>query len=586
MLFAGLPLLAQFSDLATTTDGSDLYFSSKLRLRGSNQSDAPKIFRHGVKFDLFREVIRDNSSPLAPSNYYILIEPQVSADGKIVVYTSTQECYKVQNSHCELSYQVKTDGANVPANVFGPGHARVSPDGRYIAACCLFNVLFNTTEVFDRATGQSVRAVPLVSDGLQAFADGGILLASGLNSNSVAIYHANDSWVAGTPVALSAQVLQARLSRNGSTILYTGVNFDKHGSPTVYELIAHDLASGKETVLESFGPSSQFNGIQPGRSFTPWISDDGRRALYLAPATPGGPLQLFVRKTSGGDRRLIGDLSEGFNAITLSGDGEVAYAATPSGRLLHIDVDSGATSQISGPVPIITDLQPCIYTISCSVGSGAVAPGSIAWLMGSGFPEHDTPHAVRVNGISAPIFENSQGYLRIQIPWETPVNQRIAFVVDNASPQPFESVKTENSAAIAPNWLLASYDNGSPAFGFALLLHQDFKSAVNESDPARDGEILHMYMTGLGPVSPAVGTGQPSPVKELSRLTNAMTCSTNPQSVNYEAVPVVFAGLAPGLSGLYQVDMKAPPGFSKNGTLVCTITDSSGKTHIAQASVQ
>jgi hypothetical protein len=78
LLFAGLPLLAQFSGLATTTDGAQLYFSSTLRLGGSTESDAPKIFRHGAKFDLVEEVLRDNSVPDNLSNYYELIEPQVS----------------------------------------------------------------------------------------------------------------------------------------------------------------------------------------------------------------------------------------------------------------------------------------------------------------------------------------------------------------------------------------------------------------------------------------------------------------------------------------------------------------------------
>jgi hypothetical protein len=56
LLFVGasLPILAQFSGLTTTTDGSQLYFSSPLRLRGSNEPDSPKIFHHGARFDLFR----------------------------------------------------------------------------------------------------------------------------------------------------------------------------------------------------------------------------------------------------------------------------------------------------------------------------------------------------------------------------------------------------------------------------------------------------------------------------------------------------------------------------------------------------
>jgi hypothetical protein len=84
LVFVSLRGLAQFSGLAATTDGSALYFSSTLRLRGSTESDGPKIFRHGAKFDLVEEVLRDNSVPDNTSNFYMLIEPQVSGDGKMV----------------------------------------------------------------------------------------------------------------------------------------------------------------------------------------------------------------------------------------------------------------------------------------------------------------------------------------------------------------------------------------------------------------------------------------------------------------------------------------------------------------------
>src|ERR1035438_7961102 len=102
LIFAGLPILAQFSGLATTTDGSQLYFSSTLRLRGSTESDAPKIFRHGASFSLVREVLRDDSVPDQLSNYYMLIEPQVSGDGKVVDRKST----RLNSSHLGISYAV------------------------------------------------------------------------------------------------------------------------------------------------------------------------------------------------------------------------------------------------------------------------------------------------------------------------------------------------------------------------------------------------------------------------------------------------------------------------------------------------
>src|SRR5579863_6639464 len=106
LLFAGnsLPVFGQFTGLATTTDGSKLYFSSSLRLRGSNQEDAPKIFSYDAGFKLVREVDLDNSIPENESNYYKLIEPQVSGDGKVVAFTSGQDCNPNQSNTCVAQY--------------------------------------------------------------------------------------------------------------------------------------------------------------------------------------------------------------------------------------------------------------------------------------------------------------------------------------------------------------------------------------------------------------------------------------------------------------------------------------------------
>jgi uncharacterized protein (TIGR03437 family) len=582
LLFAGLPMLAQFSGLATTTDGSQVYFSSTLRLRGSTESDAPKIFQHGTNFSLFREVLRGDSVQGNSSNYYELIEPQVSGDGTIVAYTSTAECYNLPTVNCQTQYLPNVAGPSpVPTHALGFGHARLSPDGRYLATCCLLGVISPQMSIFDFATGQSfVLPGSLGGDGLQAFADGGMLMATGDSPSVVILRRTATGWDGGTSVPLNQTALEARLSRDGSTILYAHVG--EISAAATVQLIVHSMANGQETVLETVNlPLDVFN---TDCCLAPWISDDGKRALYLAPPELGGPREVFAQNTDGSGRRAIASLPEGFNAITLSGDGTVAYAATPLGRLLRIDVQSGATGQLNGPIPFISDLQPCASYVSCFLPTGAVAPGSVMWMDGSAFAGNGGATSVSVNGIKAPVFVSSDSYVRFQIPWETPVNERISFVVENGDPQAFESVNTENSAAIVPAMRMVSYEQGTSGYGVVELYHQNFSSLVSESQPAAPNEILHLYMNGLGPVSPAVSTGEKAPSEPLSRIVNPIGCAANiPFTGLSLEVPVEFAGLAPGLTGIYQVDIKAVAGFPVDGTLICTVTDSSGTPHNAQA---
>jgi uncharacterized protein (TIGR03437 family) len=576
----GLPLLAQFSGLVTTTDGSQLYFSSTLRRHGSTESDAPKIFRHGTTFDLVAQVLRDNSVPDNTSNFYMLIEPQVSGDGKIVAYTSTPECYNLPTVNCQTQFLPNVvGGPPIPTHALPFGHARLSPDGRYLASCCLADQIPLETSIFDFTAGQSF-VVPgmLVGNGLQAFADGGKLMTGG--SGLVLIFSQTSSgWDVASPVVLSVTTpLEARLSRDGSTILYDGAISENETSATL-QLIAHHIAGGQETVLETVTlPLTIANTSQC--CLSPWISDDGKLALYLAPAESGGPLEVFAQNTDGSGRRVIANLPEGFNAITLSGDGMVAYAATPLGRLLRVDVVSGATSQLNSPIPLISDVEPCSFYVSCNLGTGAVAPGSVVWLDGSAFG--DAP-SVLVNGIKAPVFVSSDTYARIQIPWETPVNERISLVVENGNSPPLESVNTENSLAIVPVVRMVSYEQGTPGYQVPELYHQNFLSLVSASQPPAFNEILHLYMNGLGPVSPPVATGEKAPSQPLSRIVNPMSCAASvPMTALSVEVPVEFAGLAPGLTGIYQVDIKTPGAFPKGGTLLCLVTDASGTPHDAE----
>jgi uncharacterized protein (TIGR03437 family) len=202
------------------------------------------------------------------------------------------------------------------------------------------------------------------------------------------------------------------------------------------------------------------------------------------------------------------------------------------------------------------------------------------WLDGSAFGEAPS---VLVNGIKAPVFVSSDTYARIQIPWEAPVNARISFVVENGNPQPFESVNTENSQAIVPVVRMVSYELGTPGYEVPELYHQNFLSLVSESQPAAPNEILHLYMNGLGSVSPDVATGEKAPSQPLSRIVNPMSCAANvPMTGLSIEVPVEFAGLAPGLTGIYQVDIKAPGAFPKGGTLICAVTDASGTPHAVE----
>jgi uncharacterized protein (TIGR03437 family) len=107
----------------------------------------------------------------------------------------------------------------------------------------------------------------------------------------------------------------------------------------------------------------------------------------------------------------------------------------------------------------------------------------------------------------------------------------------------------------APGVFTSTQGGFKPGLGQAAAQHVNF-SAVTQSNPAKVGETLQLYLTGLGSVTPAVddGAAAPSPPSTVDADVGVFV----------DGVPatVTFKGLTPGLAGLYQVNFVVPDGVS------------------------
>jgi len=113
-----------------------------------------------------------------------------------------------------------------------------------------------------------------------------------------------------------------------------------------------------------------------------------------------------------------------------------------------------------------------------------------------------------------------------------------------------------NSAPVAVSILAATpaiFTTASSGKGPAVALNQD--GTVNgPANPASAGSVLQLFATGLGPVGPAVPTGQLAPaIPPLALSVTNPTVTIGGVSAN-----VVFSGLAPTLVGLWQVNVQIP----------------------------
>ena len=81
--------------------------------------------------------------------------------------------------------------------------------------------------------------------------------------------------------------------------------------------------------------------------------------------------------------------------------------------------------------------------------------------------------------------------------------------------------------------------------------------SVPGSRPAKPGESVAIYCTGLGNVTNAPDPGAPALSNPLSH-----TLGTPVVTLGGAKVSTTFSGLAPGFVGLYQVNMQIPAGVA------------------------
>jgi uncharacterized protein (TIGR03437 family) len=128
-------------------------------------------------------------------------------------------------------------------------------------------------------------------------------------------------------------------------------------------------------------------------------------------------------------------------------------------------------------------------------------------------------------------------------------------------------------AALQPNY------TGLPCA--PLVTHID-GTLVSASSPANVGETLTAWVFGLGQTNPSASTGQPAkigaPTAETLNLdfnysVNAFATKPVQTSPDRILIHPLYAGLAPGYVGLYQVNFTVPQG-PQNGIAHCALPGS------------
>ncbi|HLK48756.1 MAG TPA: SBBP repeat-containing protein [Bryobacteraceae bacterium] len=151
---------------------------------------------------------------------------------------------------------------------------------------------------------------------------------------------------------------------------------------------------------------------------------------------------------------------------------------------------------------------------------------------------------VTVNGVPAPLVYAAGSQINIQIPFETQPGAAQVQVTSTAG----TATHPVQIAAAAP----AIFSQNASGTGPGAIQHAGTYAIVSDASPAAGGETILIYGTGLGAVSPAAQTGAPAPPSQTTTPVNVFIGGT--------AAQVLYAGLAPGYAGLYQINAQIPAG--------------------------
>jgi len=157
---------------------------------------------------------------------------------------------------------------------------------------------------------------------------------------------------------------------------------------------------------------------------------------------------------------------------------------------------------------------------------------------------------VTISGLQAPLYYVSPTQISAIVPYAVTGTTAQVRVINNGT---LSNTVTTFVNKTAPGVFTQS-ENG---LGYGSVTHLD-GTLVTPSSPATIGETLSAYLTGLGAVNPLIPDGSAGPVSPLS-TTPPNTISVD---VNGVTATVGYAGLAPGLAGLYQINFTVPTGLT------------------------
>ncbi len=327
-------------------------------------------------------------------------------------------------------------------------------------------------------------------------------------------------------------------------------NDNKASIPAVLHVTTQPIARPAVNTLQFTAVTGAIDALVP-------IANGGQGALTIGPITATGGDWLTTAVRDGNAHVLVNtaNLSPGLYTGSVS----ITSNAVNSPTLIPVTFEVQAAS---APV---ADYQG---VVDGAAFTSPVAAGALASLFGSqlasglsnatSIPLQTTlgDTTVFVNDVAVPLLFVSPGQINFQMPFNA--SGQVLVRVDRAGQRGNTVTAQVSSRAAGIFTYIDSYgiiQNASRSNAFPWPDTPAFAGVAKAA--ARPGDVLVVYGSGFGPVTPAVATGTAAGGDTLSRVNQNPKVNFGLNFFGPYADPS-FVGLAPGFVGLYQLNVQVP----------------------------
>ena len=210
--------------------------------------------------------------------------------------------------------------------------------------------------------------------------------------------------------------------------------------------------------------------------------------------------------------------------------------------------------------------------VSAADGQSPVAPGGLLEVLGTQLsptnlatsqiplPTALANSCLTVNGQPIPMIFVSPTQINAQMPFQAIGSATLVVHTPGGT--------SDNYNLTIPPTAPAVFLSGvaGPETNLPTVIDASNNLLATDSNPVHRGDMLVIYLTGMGQTNPVVITGMPSPGNPLASALTPPTVQLGGQDLS-----VWYAGLSPGEVGVYQINVSVPSSAPQGLNIPLTI---------------